>query len=240
MVRGGRVGRMRKELVGRVIRRVSRRGKRVIVEFEGDRRLVIALGMTGHPHITAVGAPVKTHDHLRLRMAEDRFELRLRDARRFGWMEWLRSDAEFAESMKGLGAEPLDMTLGAFRKAFSRRRQSKALLMDQSVIAGLGNIYCDEALHRSGIHPLRIAGEVEDWRVRKLCRAIKGVLRAAIKSNGSTINSYLDPEGGPGSYQDQHWVYGREGLPCRMCGEAIVRMMAAGRSSHVCLSCQPL
>jgi len=104
----------------------------------------------------------------------------------------------------------------------------------------MGNIYCDEALHRCGIHPHRIAAELDADQVACLCRTIKRVLRAAIRANGSTINSYLHPDGGPGSYQDQHWVYGREGLACRTCGTPIVRMLAAGRSSHVCNLCQPL
>jgi formamidopyrimidine-DNA glycosylase len=122
----------------------------------------------------------------------------------------------------------------------ARRRQVKALLMDQRAVAGLGNIYCDEVLHRSGIHPLRIASTLEPQRIRRLHQAIRHILHAAIRASGSTIDSYLSPSGGPGSYQGRHRVYGREGEPCRKCNGAIVRIMAAGRSTHLCPKCQPV
>jgi len=240
MVRDRRGRSLRREVAGAIVRSARRRGKRVIVELDRGRCLVFALGMTGHPHIVESASPPAPHVHLRLALSDDGYELRLRDARRFGWIEWLSDGAGLDASMANLGVEPLDMTLAQFRRVISRSRQIKALLMDQSVIAGMGNIYCDEALHRCGIHPHRIAAELDADQVACLCRTIKRVLRAAIRANGSTINSYLHPDGGPGSYQDQHWVYGREGLACRTCGTPIVRMLAAGRSSHVCNLCQPL
>lgn len=239
MVRGS-VRRLRQGLTSARVAQVARRGKRVVLELDGGCVLIIALGMTGHLRVTAGDESVEPHTHLRVQLGDGR-ELRLRDVRRFGWMEYIdvQPDANGA-SLGGLGVEPLEMSFDQLRDLMSRRRQAKALLMDQRAIAGLGNIYCDEVLHRSGIHPRRIAATVPADQVRRLHRAIRQVLVAAIRANGSTIGSYLSPAGGPGSYQGRHKVYGRADQPCRRCGCGIKRITAAGRTTHFCPECQPM
>ena len=239
MVRGG-ARRLRKNLSRAHVQRVVRRGKRVVLELDRSRVLIIALGMTGHLRVTPHDELVEPHTHLRVLLADGR-ELRLRDVRRFGWIEYAdKPSGGNGVGLGALGVEPLEMSLGQLVELMSRRRQVKALLMDQRAIAGLGNIYCDEVLHRSGIHPLQTAAAVPAAQVRRLHRAIRQILNAAIRANGSTIDSYLSPSGGPGSYQGRHRVYGRTGQPCWQCGGTIVRITAAGRSTHYCPKCQPL
>ena len=119
------------------------------------------------------------------------------------------------------------------------RFQVKAMLMDQHVIAGLGNIYCDEALHRAGIHPLTRACSLSRERAVALRRAVRQVLQAAIKHEGSTFLDYRTADGRPGKFQLKHRVYNRAGKPCRACKAAIQRIVAAGRSTHFCPRCQP-
>ena len=242
MVRGGSARALRRALRDRRIVGVTRRGKRVIIECAPAGRLIFALGMTGHPHVVTARSAPSVHVHLRIVLDDGGQELRLRDARRFGWIEWLvgpNGSNGSSGSLDGLGIEPLDMTLRRFRAVVARPRQIKALLLDQTLVAGLGNIYCDEALYRSRIHPMTRACDLTPDEVARLCGSIKGVLRAAIQSNGSTIGSYARPDGGPGSFQKQHRVYGRTGLACPRCGARIVRILAAGRSSHLCPHCQP-
>ncbi len=141
--------------------------------------------------------------------------------------------------LENLGPEPLEIRLPRFVTLLNRRRQIKALLMDQRMIAGLGNIYCDEALHRAGIHPLAQAADLAHEQVRALLRAIRDVLRSAIQFDGSTILDYRGADGRPGGFQTRHRVYGQEGKPCRRCRTPILRIQAAGRSTHFCLTCQP-
>jgi formamidopyrimidine-DNA glycosylase len=120
-----------------------------------------------------------------------------------------------------------------------RPRQIKAMLMDQRTIAGLGNIYCDEALHAAGVHPLRRACDVEMDQRNRLLRSIKDVLRRAIRHKGTTLMDYRSIDGQSGSFQRYHKVYQREGKPCRACGTMIERLLAAGRSTFICPRCQP-
>jgi len=137
-----------------------------------------------------------------------------------------------------LGPEPLELTATAFREVLARKRQIKALLMDQTAIAGLGNIYCDEALHAAGVHPLTRADEISSENAGRLLRAIKSVLRRAIRFQGSTLMDYRSADGEPGSFQRYHRVYGREGEPCRTCRTPIERIQVGGRSTHFCPRCQ--
>lgn len=139
-----------------------------------------------------------------------------------------------------LGIEPLEMSLAVFREAVSRRRQIKALLMDQRVIAGLGNIYTDESLFAASIHPLRAGDSLSDEESRALWRAIRSILRRAIEFKGTTLVDYRDPDGVEGSFRRYHRVYQREGEACRRCRGTIERMIVAGRSTFVCTKCQPM
>jgi formamidopyrimidine-DNA glycosylase len=224
---------------GRTVRRVHRRGKRVVIELTGGCELIIHLGMSGQLTVVPAGAPVGTHTHLRIVIPAADRELRYRDPRRFGGV-WLLAGGptHIGRRLSSLGREPLELTLPEFRSLLRRRRQIKALLLDQSVISGLGNIYCDEALYRARIHPLASADRLRIDRVRGLLQAIRRVLRSAIRARGSSVRDYRDAGGAEGGYQRQHQVYGREGRPCPRCRTGIVRILVAGRSTHICPRCQ--
>ena len=138
-----------------------------------------------------------------------------------------------------LGPDPLEIKSAAFRKLLQRRRAIKSLLLDQTIIAGLGNIYCDESLFAACIHPLRQARSLTEDEANRLLRAIKTTLRRAIRFKGSTFMDYRDADGKPGSFQRFHRVYDRGGEPCRACGTLIAKIVVAGRSSWYCRMCQP-
>jgi len=230
--------------LGRVIRglriaAVSRRAKRVIVDFEAGVQLVFHLGMSGRLTVEATGAEVAPHTHLRIRVGDATRELRFRDPRRFGGVWCLAGgDRHVGRKLGPLGAEPLELSSVAFTAMLVRKRQIKALLLDQTVIAGLGNIYCDEALFAARIHPMTRASELSQEQSRHLLRAIKRVLRRAIAHRGSTLMDYRQVDGAEGSFQRYHKVYHREGRPCRRCRTSIVRLTVAGRSTFLCPSCQ--
>jgi len=226
-------------LPGRRVARVSRRAKRVILTLDGGIELVFRLGMTGRMIVCSTDDPVAKHTHLRIRIDGTCNELRFCDARRFGGVWCLTgSERSIGKPLGEVGLEPLEVTPAAFRVALGRRRQIKALLMDQTVIAGLGNIYCDESLHAAGIHPLTRADTLRSERANRLLRAIKSILRRAIRFKGSTLQDYRDANGREGSFQKLHRVYQREGEPCRTCRTAIRRILAAGRSTFFCPRCQ--
>jgi formamidopyrimidine-DNA glycosylase len=153
----------------------------------------------------------------------------------------LTADASLISDFRGrLGAEPLEISLEDFQARFgSRRARVKALLLDQSVLGGVGNIYADESLFRARIHPARIAAGLTRLQTASLHRSLREILTAAIRLRGSSISDYVDPEGNRGKYQQRHRVYQRTGKPCVRCKEPIRRIVVAGRSSHFCPSCQP-
>ncbi len=232
----------------RRVARVWRVAKQIRLTLAGPGRrdagtLVFHLGMSGRLLLVAGGRPVEPHTHLRL-VFRGGTELRFVDPRRFGGVWFLapgRSDDRtwLGRNLPQVGQDALRMPLKAFRELLRRRRQIKALLLDQRPMAGLGNIYCDEALHRAGIHPLRRACTLNDDEVRRLHAAIRRVLQAAVRAGGSSIGDYRAADGSLGRFQLRHRVYGREGRPCPRCRTAIVRIAAAGRSSYLCSRCQP-
>jgi formamidopyrimidine-DNA glycosylase len=230
-----------RRISGRTVRGVSRHGKRIIWELDSGERLNIHLGMTGTLVLSPAGAEVAAHTHLRISFAGKSEEVRFRDPRRFGGV-WLSSAA--ASGSKGrfsipLGPDALSLRLPEFRKIARCDRQIKPLLLDQRVIAGLGNIYTDEALFKARIHPRRKASQLRDGEVAALLRSIRAVLRAAIAAGGSSISDYRNADGEEGWFQLKHVVYGREGMPCRRCRGAIERETVGSRSSHFCPRCQP-
>ena len=139
-----------------------------------------------------------------------------------------------------LGPDALEITLREFRRLLCRNRQIKALLLDQTAIGGLGNIYVDESLYKARVHPLTKAAELGAEQIKKLHGAMRRTLHSAIKAGGSTIRDYRTPNGERGWFQTRHQVYGREGQPCRRCKAPIERIQAAGRSSHICPNCQQI
>lgn len=231
-------------LPGRRVDRVGRRGKLIRLAFGPDLALYIHLGMSGRL-LTAPGdAPPEPHTHLRLAFDDSPLELRLRDPRRFGGIWLVREppcdgDLWTGRPLPATGVDALEIALPGFRRALRRKRRIKALLLDQQPIAGIGNIYCDEALHRAGIHPLTPADALDEPSVRRLRRALRHVLRRAINAGGSSVRDYRTSDGAPGGFQREHRVYNRAGRPCRTCRTPIERIIVIGRGTHLCPRCQP-
>lgn len=243
-------------LAGRRIAAVTRQGKRIVIETtSGDSadatrkntardtmQIVIHLGMSGRLSLSPTAAPLKPHTHLRVSLGGREDELRFRDPRRFGGV-WLFGTGEVPSALPyvgALGPDALTISSKQLTPILNARRQIKALLLDQRRIAGLGNIYADEALFRAGVHPLTPASQLAPAKIAKLARAIRTVLQAALRFGGTTLIDYRRPDGQAGSYAAHHRVYGREGKPCMRCGKKITRIVAAGRSSHFCPRCQSL
>jgi formamidopyrimidine-DNA glycosylase len=231
-------------LPGCRIKGVTRLGKFICIALtpgnssEEGHYLVIHLGMTGQLTVRHPGDQVAPHTHCFFAL-DDIHELRYTDIRRFGRI--LLVPESRIEMFRGrLGAEPLEITLEEFSARFgSRRARVKALLLDQGVLRGVGNIYADESLFRARIHPARIAASLAQTQLAALHRAVREILTAAIRMRGSSISDYVDSDGNHGKFQLRHRVYQREAKPCVRCKEKIRRVIVAGRSSHFCPRCQP-
>ncbi|MGF1632377.1 MAG: bifunctional DNA-formamidopyrimidine glycosylase/DNA-(apurinic or apyrimidinic site) lyase [Phycisphaerae bacterium] len=214
---------------------VRRRGKRIVFSLDDANRFFVHLGMTGRLLLADADTPEPPHTHLLLHLDAGR-QVRFIDPRRFGGVTWLGRRVRDAS----LGPEPLGLPPGELaRRLAGTRRAVKAALLDQKLVAGLGNIYVDEALHRAGIHPLTPADRLDGHRIRKLSRAVKYVLRRAIAAGGSSIRDYVDADGVAGAGVALHRVYGRAGQPCLTCRRATVeKFVLAQRGTHVCTNCQ--
>jgi formamidopyrimidine-DNA glycosylase len=236
------VAAFRKALRGRQIISVGRRGKFLLLGLDSKRTLLIHLRMTGHLYFAAPGEEAHGHEHIVLGLDDGR-ELRFRDTRKFGrW--WLVSDPETV--VGHLGPEPLDPAFKSpdFVKSLATRRgMLKPLLLNQSFIAGLGNIYVDEALWAAGLHPERRAETLTDEDRRKLYRTIRQALRRGIRSSGTTLGrgltTFRSVWGRGGTNRDKLNVFRRTGKPCPECGATIERLVVGQRSTHVCPRCQP-
>jgi len=199
--------------------------------------LLVHLGMTGQIGSLPAAQPHAKHTHVFLTLDDSR-ELRYTDPRRFGRLAFL-DQSLLAKELPRFGADPLEISSADFiAQTRSRRARIKALLLDQSFLRGVGNIYADEALWRAKIHPARLASTITKDQAKLLHRALQQILHKAIAMHGSSISDFLDADGEPGWYQRQHRVYDREGRPCPRCGHTIRRMLVAGRSSHFCPKCQ--
>lgn len=224
-----------RKLAGRSIEDVSRRGKRIILRLDDGNRFYVHLGMTGRLTVDLPAAPPRAHTHLVVRLLDGR-EIRFVDPRRFGAIVWLGTEQT---DDSRLGPEPLTMVAADLASRLAQtRRAVKTALLDQRLIAGIGNIYADEALFAAGIHPIARASRLTDAQVQRLARTIKQVLRRAIRHGGSTLRDYVDANGAGGRFQLLHRVYDREGKPCARCGSAIRRIVLGGRSTHFCPTCQ--
>ena len=234
-------------LPGRRIEEVERLGKFIRLKLSGSgvaktpgrqMNLVVHLGMTGWLGVRRPEHPVAPHTHAFFEL-EDGRELRYTDIRRFGQILLVPADRIDAFRNR-LGKEPLEISAGDFKRLLAgRRARIKALLLDQIVFRGIGNIYADESLWQARIHPARLAARLSDWELAQLRKAIRRVLQNAIEDRGSSISNFVDAEGKPGEYQRRHRAYGREGKPCFRCGSKIRRAIVAGRSSFFCPRCQP-
>jgi len=168
---------------------------------------------------------------------DDGRELRFIDARRFGRIAYLAKEVLQKELLR-FGADPLEVGLEEFRKRMERRARVKALLLDQRVLRGVGNIYADESLWKAKIHPAHLGARLSAAQMKELYRALQDILKKAIVLRGSSISDFLDADGQPGEYQRHHRVYGREGKSCARCKTPIRRVIVAGRSSYFCPNCQ--
>ncbi len=250
-----------RELPGRRIARVERFGKFMLLQLASkndalgaatardaaDRNgtpdaavqeaLLVHLGMTGNlaPHFAE--QPLAKHTHVTF-VLDDGRELRYVDPRRFGRMAYLAGEMLAAELLR-FGAEPLLVSAEEFaRRVRSSRARIKALLLDQRVLRGVGNIYADESLWSARIHPAKSGASLKPTEASTLLSALQKILRKAIRMRGSSISDFVDADGVEGDYQQHHKVYGREGKKCFRCGAAIKRIIVAGRSSHFCPVCQ--
>lgn len=219
------------------VRSIRRRGKRIMFELDDFNRFYIHLGMSGRMSVEPADAPVAKHTHLIIRLTQTGEQIRFRDPRRFGGIFWLGNEP--SHESDDLGPEPLDVRPDALRGRLMRtRRAIKNALLDQNLIAGLGNIYVDESLFEARIHPLTPANMLSAAQVRRLTRAIKLTLRRALRHRGSTLRDYVDTNGESGAFQKFHRVYGRTNEKCRTCRSPIKRIILGGRSTHFCAKCQ--
>jgi formamidopyrimidine-DNA glycosylase len=237
-------------VAGRRVESVGRRAKLVVVRLTGDAALTVHLKMTGQLFVVPAGAPLDNHVHVVLELADGR-ELRFRDIRKFGrvgcWpVDPVTEEVLVSKDGSGLfaelGPEPLaeTFTLSAFGDRFrGRRGRLKTLLLDQRFVAGVGNIYADEALWQSRLHPLRTAATLRPSDVARLYRHLRAILAEAVERRGSSIDDYTAPDG-DGSMQERLDVYGRAGEPCRRCGRSVRRLVVGGRATHFCSWCQRL
>jgi formamidopyrimidine-DNA glycosylase len=223
---------------------VRRHGKFMLIEVkprdanESKFSLQVHLGMTGRMVVCAPEAPVAPHTHVILALDDGR-EVRYTDPRRFGFMRIVAGDARDA-LLASVGLEPLEANESDFRaKIGTRRARIKALLLDQHVLGGMGNIYTDESLWRARINPKRLGANLSLQEIHRLYQSMRRVLTEAIGSRGSSISDFVDSYGLPGDFQKRHRVYDREGKKCFRCGTLIRRAIVAGRSSYFCPRCQP-
>ena len=229
------------ELTGERVAAVGRRGKYLIFRFESGLVLLMHLRMTGNlVHSRNGTAPSKPHVRAVVRL-DDGSDVIYRDVRRFGTWLVLREDELDAYLAIRLGLEPLKATFTArdlAQRLSGRRAPVKAALLDQRTLAGVGNIYADEALWRARVDPRRPAGELEEGEIRALHRGIRRALEAGIARQGATLRDYRTPEGSAGRMQDEFKVYGRTAEPCPRCGAPIEKTRLGGRGTWFCPACQ--
>lgn len=227
-------------LVGRRIDAVERRGKWILLVLDQGFHLVMHLGMTGQLQIVSASEPRSRHTHLIWDLNSGREQLRFCDIRRFGGAA-LFADPQSVEAFleSKLGPEPFGLDPQYWQAQLGEtRRCLKAVLLDQRVVAGVGNIYADESLFEARLHPALIGRDLEAVQAGRLRRAIMAVLRRAIDKRGSSIRNYVDGSGQKGEYQREFRVYGQAGNPCPRCRTRIERIRLAGRSTHFCPQCQ--
>ncbi len=229
-------------MIGQRFTSFNRRGKYMLLGLESGDTLIVHLRMTGHLFIQDASVEPDKHTHVVFDLDDNR-RLHYQDSRKFGRM-WLVADPE--KVLHKLGPEPLSEQFVAqdfANKLVKRSASIKALLLDQTIVAGVGNIYADEALFAAGVHPARTGGNLALAEIERLHAAIRTVLQRAIVLNGSSlgnskIQNYLRPSGEPGGFQDEHNVYQRAGQACLHCGQLIERIVLAQRGTHFCAACQ--
>jgi formamidopyrimidine-DNA glycosylase len=227
-------------LAGSNIRGVGRRGKYLLIDLDDHLELIIHLGMTGSLSLVSSGEERPRHTHLVFHIADGRSLLYV-DPRTFGETALVPpGDHRFLRGLHTIGPEPIEegFTCDVLAGALVGSARIKSALLDQSRVAGIGNIYADEMLYRAGIHPCRRLDDITPSEIELLHTSICEVLNEAISNGGSSIRDYVDLGGEPGTFQSMHRVYRREGEACLVCGEPIRRIRVSGRSSYYCPHCQ--
>ncbi len=230
-----------KQLTGQRIRAVERRGKWILLHMSAGLHVVIHLGMTGQLKIVSAADAVEPHTHLVCGLEHGRQQLRFRDIRRFGSVTILKGSQALRQFFQdaGLGPEPFVVDPKYWHNRLAAtRRNLKAVLLDQRVIAGVGNIYADESLFEARLPPTLLGCELRRQQAERLRRAIVTVLTRAIAKRGSSIRNYVGGSGMQGRYQREFRVYGQRGKPCPRCRQAIALIRLAGRATHFCPMCQ--
>jgi formamidopyrimidine-DNA glycosylase len=229
------------ELIGERVGAVDRRGKYLIVRFESGRVLLIHLRMTGSLRHGEWGTLADDPYRRAVLRLDNGSDVAYRDVRRFGTWELLEPGEVTGYLAARLGPEPLGSVSAARlgTRLAGRRAPLKAALLDQRTLAGLGNIYVDEALWYARLHPLRRAGGLDADELRRLNRGIRRALRLGIERQGASLRDYTRPDGESGAMQDEFRVYGRDGLPCERCRTPIAKTRVGGRGTHYCPRCQP-
>lgn len=227
-----------RSISGLMIQSIERRGKWIIFNLDQSDCLIVHLGMTGKLWVTSAEAPPETHTHLIITLMHKNEEIRYRDPRRFGSVILgKQTDQAFLLTKEPLGPEPWQLHHNAWAKRLqASTRCLKALLLDQQVVAGVGNIYADEALYLARLHPKRPANTLTGTEAAALYAAIQQVLREGIAANGASFD-WVYPGG---NFQHNFKVYGMTGSPCASCGQPIRRILVGQRSTHFCPDCQPL
>jgi formamidopyrimidine-DNA glycosylase len=249
---------LRRRLPGRTVRCLARRGKYLVASLDDASRLVLHLGMTGQLFSSDAASPrllsmtsratlapeeqgrfrPDAHTHLRLGFEDGGPEVLFRDARKFGKV-LLLGPGQRSERLDRLGIEALDLSgEELFRATRGRKLAVKSLLLDQSVVAGSGNIYSDEALFLAGVRPTRRAGRVTRRECDAISEGIRRVMLRSIETGGSSISDFVAPDGRDGGYQNERRIYGREGESCHRCGRRVRRVVIGQRSAHYCPGCQ--
>lgn len=232
---------LKTHLVGQVVRKTSRRGKYLLLHFD-QGILMFHLGMSGHLRVLPIGEPPKKHDHIDLVMENE--VIRMTDPRRFGallWHDASRGDVLSHPLLAHLGVEPLTEAFTAkllYKETRTRQAAIKQVLLSGDIVVGVGNIYASESLFKAGIRPTTSASRISLARYEKLVAAIKETLAEAIKKGGSTLRDFMGVNGQSGYFQQNYFVYAREGEPCRVCGSPIRQIKQGQRSTFYCEVCQ--
>ena len=228
---------LKHRLLGSQILSLGRRGKYLLFHLDSPDTLIMHLKMSGNLGVFDAADPLHRHDRTVFELDNGQ-ELRFEDMRKFGKVYLVAN----TETVLGkLGPEPLEdsFTLASFRQRFAgRSRVIKPLLLDQTFVAGVGNIYADEALHQAGIHPQRRADTLTKGEVARLHAAIRAVLQTGIDKQGATLTTYRQPDGRLGGMQNEFAIYDRGGEPCFRCGQPVVKIVVGGRGTHYCPGCQ--
>lgn len=229
-------------LIGQTIHEIGRRGKFLIFQLD-DYSLVSHLRMEGKYAVYPESEPRDKHTHVVFTFTDD-YQLRYRDVRKFGTMHLFKKGEEVSKMpLLHLGPEPLsdEFTIADLSMKLAKtNRKIKSVLLDQTVVVGIGNIYVDESLFRAGIHPERMASSLTLDEITRIHGEVKLTLAEAVEKGGSTIRSYVNSQGQIGMFQLELFVYGRKGEPCKRCGTPLEKLVVGGRGTHICPVCQPL